>query len=840
MHPIFQWLDYSYKDYGGFAKVTDDRFIGGFRNRLVAGVNILNGSIDNQQFANLGGQKGALLSSSIDRSKNTSLYVEDSFYFLPNVAAIAGTQFLYATRNRQDRILSDGDASGATEFRIWSPKAGLLWNVDPTWQVFGNISRSAEVPSFGESSTGPGIPFIPFTSIRPQIATTYEIGTRMKRPDYAWELTAYRANIRNELQCLYSAFGNCNVTNADRTIHQGIEAGAGAAIFRGIFNDGPAPDKLWLNLAYTFNDFRFDNDATFGNNLLPGAPRHYLRAELLYKNPTGFYFGPNVEWVPQAYFVDSANTVKTEAYALLGTEGGLRQWRPGFGLYRGTQSAQQGLHRQHQHHQSGDRDVAVVRARQRPGGLCRHEVPMVRSADMYRRYLLTSASALVLPLVFASDMAAAQTSDRQLPPVTVEAPGAARPSVTRPARDGGRAARQRRARAPAAAPPVVNQPAVNQPAVVQTTAGAVQGYRALTASSATKTDTPLERIPQNIVVIPRSVIDDQGATTVSEAALNVSNVQPVDTRMIGNVAQAPVKIRGFDAEMWIDGYPGNLFVAGDRDGLANVERIEVLKGPNALLYGGGAGSPVGGAINVISKLPTDKARYEVGGTFGSYQYWNPYFDINQPLNDSKTALFRITGEYGQSKELHRRAHAEPLQRQPDPDVDQSRGYQADHPGLRIGAASTSLSGPAGGRHAFWRVPGAERPLLRRSQYPAEHFAPVWHDSDRSTTSSTTYGQRTSRARWSQSDIRQLSQSPLNDATFTGGTPVFPPAFFDVNEVDVLDRQQEFSINPSVKAKFALGPTTNTLLFGADYSQVKDSGYMNSGSAGTAGRDRGSK
>ena len=136
MHPIFQWLDYSYKDYGGFAKVTDDRFIGGFRNRLVAGVNILNGSIDNQQFTNIGGQKGPLQSSSIDRSKNTSLYIEDSFYFLPNVAAIAGTQFLYATRNRQDRFLSNGDQSGSTEFNLWSPKAGLLWNIDPTWQAY--------------------------------------------------------------------------------------------------------------------------------------------------------------------------------------------------------------------------------------------------------------------------------------------------------------------------------------------------------------------------------------------------------------------------------------------------------------------------------------------------------------------------------------------------------------------------------------------------------------------------------------------------------------------------------------------------------------------------------
>lgn len=70
MHPIFQWLDYRYQDYGGFARVTDDRKIGGFRNVFVAGVNILNGRIDNQQFANFAGQKGALMSFSLD-SANT-------------------------------------------------------------------------------------------------------------------------------------------------------------------------------------------------------------------------------------------------------------------------------------------------------------------------------------------------------------------------------------------------------------------------------------------------------------------------------------------------------------------------------------------------------------------------------------------------------------------------------------------------------------------------------------------------------------------------------------------------------------------------------------------------
>ena len=322
MHPIYQWLDYRYQDYGGFVRATDDRIIGGYRNRLVAGVNLINGRIDNQQFENLAGQKGALLSSSIDSSRNTSAYLENSFYVLPQLAVVGGTQFLYATRTRRDRFLSDGDQSGATSFSLWSPKGGLIWNVDPTWQVFANVSLSAEVPSFGESASGPGIPTIPFTSIRPQQATTFEIGTRGQRPDLTWELSLYRSKIKDELLCLYSAFGNCNVTNADRTIHQGIEAGVGAAIFRNVFIHGDEADKIWLNLAYTLNDFRFDNDATFGNNLLPGAPRHFLRAELLYKHPKGFYFGPNVEWVPQAYYVDSANTLSTEAYAIYGLKAG--------------------------------------------------------------------------------------------------------------------------------------------------------------------------------------------------------------------------------------------------------------------------------------------------------------------------------------------------------------------------------------------------------------------------------------------------------------------------------------------------------------------------------------
>ncbi|MFD1704338.1 TonB-dependent receptor family protein [Methylopila henanensis] len=338
-HPIFQWLDYKYFDYGGFARATDEREIAGHANRLVAGVNLHNGENDARQYQNLGGDKGGKRFDAEQTSKNVSAYAENTFFVAPTVGVVTGLQFLHAKRAQKDRFFDDAlynpsdtqkDDSGSKSFSEFSPKFGVLWNIDPTWQAFANISRSVEVPSYGENS------FAGAALAKPQKAWTYEIGTRGAREDVTWDVAVYRMEIKDEFQCLYSDFGNCRVVNADKTVHQGVEIGFGAAIWKGLFVKGgdsglvtkgdarsPAEvDKLWLNLAYTFNDFRFDGDSQFGDNELPGAPRHYVRAELLYKHPKGFYTGPNLEWVPEAYYVDSANTQKTKAYALLGAKAG--------------------------------------------------------------------------------------------------------------------------------------------------------------------------------------------------------------------------------------------------------------------------------------------------------------------------------------------------------------------------------------------------------------------------------------------------------------------------------------------------------------------------------------
>jgi len=107
-------------------------------------------------------------------------------------------------------------------------------------------------------------------------------------------------------------------------LHQGVELGFDTKILSNIFakkfND--AGDKIVLRATYTLNDFRFVNDKIYGNKSIPGAPKHYVRAELRYENPVGFYFNPNVEISPQGFFIDANNSVKSTNYWVLGLNTG--------------------------------------------------------------------------------------------------------------------------------------------------------------------------------------------------------------------------------------------------------------------------------------------------------------------------------------------------------------------------------------------------------------------------------------------------------------------------------------------------------------------------------------
>ena len=146
--------------------------------------------------------------------------------------------------------------------------------------------------------------------------------------------------------------------------------------------------------------------------------------------------------------------------------------------------------------------------------------------------------------------------------------------------------------------------------------GPVVGYRAARSGTATRTDTALRDTPQSIQVVPREVLVDQQDVRLTDALTNVSNVQPGGT--IQGRSDTYI-LRGFRTQTYaVDGLvlnPANAFQPTQRD-LANVERVEVLKGPASVLYG--QGDP-GGLINIVTRQPTLTPSADVtvqGGSFG--------------------------------------------------------------------------------------------------------------------------------------------------------------------------------------------------------------------------------
>lgn len=160
-------------------------------------------------------------------------------------------------------------------------------------------------------------------------------------------------------------------------------------------------------------------------------------------------------------------------------------------------------------------------------------------------------------------------------------------------------------------------------------------------SSATRTNTPLINVPQSVQVLNSSLIADQDRRTLADALVNVSGVVPTKPEE-SSIAQ-PL-IRGFPGEIYLDGLPAfGINALADPTSLTGVERIEVVKGPTSTVYGGGAGAPLGGLINVVSVRPKQEAGGYVAFRTGSFSTINPYADVNMPLGDRVGA--RITGEY---------------------------------------------------------------------------------------------------------------------------------------------------------------------------------------------------
>ena len=159
------------------------------------------------------------------------------------------------------------------------------------------------------------------------------------------------------------------------------------------------------------------------------------------------------------------------------------------------------------------------------------------------------------------------------------------------------------------------------------------------ASSGTKTDTPIMETPLNVQVIAKQVLKDQQVISLDQALKNVSGVVTGGTGDVGT--NQTLFLRGFQSETYFRNGFRLQQGAGDRE-MANVESVEVLKGPAAILYG--MVEP-GGMVNVTTKQPLATPYYAFNQQFGSYDLFRTTIDSTGPLTKDDTLLYRFNTSF---------------------------------------------------------------------------------------------------------------------------------------------------------------------------------------------------
>ena len=189
-----------------------------------------------------------------------------------------------------------------------------------------------------------------------------------------------------------------------------------------------------------------------------------------------------------------------------------------------------------------------------------------------------------------------------------------------------------------AAPSVTELPELTVEAARERADGPVQGYRATRTGSATRTDTAIRDVPQSVSVVPRQVLQDLGATRVESALDYAGGVTRQNN--FGGQTLFNYAIRGFaTGEFYRNGFPVNRGYQSTPDA-ATIERVEVLRGPAALLYG--RGDP-GGTFNIVTRQPLPEPGFGLTGLFGSPGQARGTFDASGPIGTDGRFGYRLNG-----------------------------------------------------------------------------------------------------------------------------------------------------------------------------------------------------
>lgn len=169
--------------------------------------------------------------------------------------------------------------------------------------------------------------------------------------------------------------------------------------------------------------------------------------------------------------------------------------------------------------------------------------------------------------------------------------------------------------------------------------GTQDAYSVTHSIVGTKTYTPLVNVPQSISVITADLINDQSMKSIGDVTRYVPGVGIAQGE--GNRDTPVLRGNSTTADFFVNGVRDDVQYMRD---LYNVERVEILKGPNAMIFGRGGS---GGVINRVTKMATGSNKREISFQTGGWNEYRGTLDVDQAINDSFS--LRITGVYEDSE-----------------------------------------------------------------------------------------------------------------------------------------------------------------------------------------------
>ena len=318
--------------YGGAAVSIAHRIAlgAGREARLTAGIEIDRLREDRQGYLNDLGVRGALKRDELNHVQTRDVYVQAGVDLTPQWALTAGVRSSRVEFESQDRYIVAGnpDDSGGRNYGATNPVLGIAFKATPDLNLYANLGRGFETPTFNELSYRPGILTGLNTALDASTSRHAEVGAKWRLGgSQRIDIALFDIATRNEIVVDTNVGGRSTFKNAGKTSRRGVELAHVAQLGAG----------LRSTLSLTLLRARFDEAFVIGTgptavavpagNRLPGTPDRSLFGELAWA-PAAAWGGFNsaVEVVHTGkLYVNDVNSDAAAASTVLNLRAGFRQ-----------------------------------------------------------------------------------------------------------------------------------------------------------------------------------------------------------------------------------------------------------------------------------------------------------------------------------------------------------------------------------------------------------------------------------------------------------------------------------------------------------------------------------